>query len=410
MQESFQEHLKDYAELIIKVGINLQKGQRLLIRAPLEAKELVRELHIAAYRVGSPLVNSLFQDEELGLIRFQHAPRDSFEIINEAYVDTTLAAIRRGDAVISVIGGSPDLLKGQDPELIAKASQSYARYAKPVSELITKNAVQWCVVAMPSEPWARKVFPDKAPQEAVEALWQAIFSSNRLFNVDPVALWREHSQNLAARCDYLNSKNYEALIYKGEKTNLTLGLAEGHIWQGGGAQTKEGLSFIPNLPTEEIFTAPHRFRVEGVVGSSKHLSHGGQLIEDFSLEFKDGKAIKVSAKNGEAALQKLIESDEGAARLGEVALVPHSSPISQMNLLFLNTLFDENAASHLALGEAYKHCVKGGEDEALFASAGGNKSIIHVDFMIGAADLDIDGLRGGRLEPVMRQGEWAFEV
>ena len=302
-------------------------------------------------------------------------------------------------------------MKGQDGDAIA-ASQKGAQMAlKPFMGKIMKDAVNWCVVATATPAWAAKVFPDAPEGERVGRLWDAIFKAVRADREDAVATWQEHLAELEARRTYLNGRRYSALHYRAPGTDLLLGLADGHIWKGGATRNDAGTTFVANLPTEEVFTAPHRGRVEGTVSSSKPLSYGGQLIEDFSFTFRDGRVVEVRAAQGEDALKRLLETDEGAARLGEVALVPHSSPISQSGLLFYNTLFDENAASHLALGRAYRFCAEGGttmsDDEA--KAVGLNDSLTHVDFMIGSGEVEIAGVReDGREEPVMRAGEWAF--
>jgi aminopeptidase len=254
------------------------------------------------------------------------------------------------------------------------------------------------------------MFPDLAPEQQVSRLWDAISRLCRLDRSDPIAAWQAHVEALAARSDYLNRKHYDALKYIGPGTDLTIGLPAGHLWVSGRTVSQSGIAFTANLPTEEVFSIPHKDRVDGVVRSSKPLSYGSTLIEDFSMRFAEGRIVSIEAKRGEAVLRQLIETDAGARRLGEIALVPHSSPISQSGLLFYNTLFDENAASHVALGSAYKFTLSGGDqmNDEDFERAGGNRSIVHVDFMIGSGDLDVDGvLQNGTTEPVMRGGEWA---
>jgi aminopeptidase len=279
--------------------------------------------------------------------------------------------------------------------------------------LISRWAINWLLVSLPTPAWAAKIFPKLPPQEQQDRLWDAIFKVTRVDQDDPVAAWNDHVQKLGAVTEYLNQKRYSAMRLTAPGTDLTIGLADGHIWFGGATESQNGISFIPNVPTEEVFTMPHRNRVDGVVKATKPLSYGGVLIEDFSVTFENGRAVKVTAANGESTLQKIIETDEGAARLGEIALVPHSSPISQSGLLFYNTLFDENAANHVALGRAYPDTMKGGSGLSPddYATAGGNVSLIHVDFMIGSGDMDVDGIAAdGSSEPVMRKGEWAFKV
>jgi aminopeptidase len=275
---------------------------------------------------------------------------------------------------------------------------------------VSRNETNWAIVAAASAGWAEKIFPGMPTADAISRLWEAIARMCRLDAPDPLAAWETHLGNLAARAEYLNSKRYSALKYTGPGTDLTLGLPEGHIWVSGRSASRNGIPFTANLPTEEVFTIAHKDRVDGTVRASKPLSYGSTLIDGFSVTFERGRIVKMSADKNPDTLQRLLDTDDGARRLGEVALVPHSSPISQSGLLFYNTLFDENAASHVALGNAYKFTLKGGNDmdDAEFERAGGNRSGVHVDFMIGSGDLDVDGvLPNGTAEPLMRKGEWA---
>jgi aminopeptidase len=264
-------------------------------------------------------------------------------------------------------------------------------------------------VAAAGAGWAARVFPQLPREQQVPRLWDAIGALCRLDRPDPVVAWEEHLKALALRRDYLNAKRYAALKYTGPGTELTIGLPEGHLWVSGRSESRSGIAFAPNLPTEEVFTMPHADRVDGTVRSTKPLSYGGTVIENFELTFAGGRVVRVAAERGQAVLQQLVDTDAGAARLGELALVPHGSPVAQSGLLFYNTLFDENAASHVALGSAYKFTMSGGEnmDDDAFERAGGNRSAVHVDFMIGSPALDVDGvLPAGTSEPLMRRGEW----
>jgi len=408
---TFDDKLTNYAALIAHVGLNLQPGQQLMITAPLEAAPLVRKVTEAAYKLGVRYIHPFFEDDEVTRLRFEHAPRDSFGTFPEWLARGMLELLQDRGARLRIAGSDPDLLKDGDPELIATAQRAAQAALKPVSDLVMRDAVNWCVVAVPTPAWAAKVFPDVPEGARLERLWEAVFRAVRADREDAAARWREHVQALEARRAHLNARRYQALTYRAPGTNLRVGLPDGHLWMGGASPTLSGVTFVANLPTEEVFTAPHRARVDGTVRSSKPLSYGGRLIEDFSLTFKAGRVVAAEAARNEATLHKLLETDEGATRLGEVALVPHSSPISQSRLLFYNTLFDENAASHLALGRAYRFCVEGGTKlggEAA-AAAGLNDSLAHVDFMVGSAEMDVDGVHGdGRAEPVMRAGEWAF--
>ena len=416
----FSRRLELYAELAVKVALNVQPGQRLLIIGPLanggaslEAAPLARQIAKAAYIAGSPLVETIWGDEELVLTRYRHAHRDSFGEFSSWFPSALERHVEAGHAVVSLSANDPDLLKDEPPELVSAVQQASSREVRPFRELISRNHTNWAVIAGATTGWARKIFPDAPPEEATRMLWDAIWKMSRLDRPDPVAAWEAHLANLAARADYLNRKQYSALKYRGPGTDLTLGLPDGHVWVSGRTTSRNGIPFTANLPTEEVFSMAHKDRVDGVVRSSKPLSYGGTLIDGFTLHFEKGRVTKVSADRNVDMLQRMLDTDEGARRLGEVALVPHGSPIAQSGLLFYNTLFDENAASHVALGNAYKFTLSGGNEmsQAEFEQAGGNRSAIHVDFMIGSGDLDVDGIQSnGDAEPLMRKGEWAGEI
>ena len=405
--------LEKYAEVIVKVGLNLQEGQRLFIAAGLNTAPLIREVTAKAYQNGAPLVTVLWDDEELKKIRHQYAPRDSFEEFPEWVARGILENAERGDAYLSVTGLDPDLLAGFDPELIALELKTRAKHYKPALNLISNGGVQWTVVCPPTPKWAAKIFPDLSEEEAEEKLWGVMEKLCRLDYDDPVTAWQQHLSDLSKRHDYLNKMQFETLHFRGPGTDLKVGMPKDHIWKGGSGKTQGGVDFTANLPTEEVFSMPHKDRVEGTVHSTKPLNYFGNLIEDFSLTFEKGRVVDFSAKKGEETLRKMLESDENAKQLGEVALVPYYSPISESGLIFFNTLYDENAACHLALGSAYRINIKDGvkmSDEELDA-AGVNDSLIHVDFMIGSDKVDIDGITpDGSVIPLMKKGAWAFEV
>ena len=411
------EMLRLYGDVTVRIGLNVQRGQRLLILGPvanggaaLDAAPLVREVARAAYAAGAPLVEVLWGDEALMALRFKWAPRDSFGQFS-AWLPTTLAShVDAGHAVLSVYANDPDHLTNEPAELVSMLQQTTARSVRPFRDQISRNQTNWCVVAAAAPAWAARVFPGVDSDRQVDRLWDAIARLCRLDRSDPVAAWESHLTDLHRRTELLNRRRYTALRYSAPGTALTIGLPDGHLWIGGRSASAAGIPFAPNLPTEEVFTMPHKDRVEGTVRSTKPLSYGGTLIEGFSLRFAEGRVVELRADRGEAVLRTLVETDAGASRLGEIALVPHTSPIAQTGLLFYNTLFDENAASHVAFGSAYKFTMQGGEsmsDEA-FEQAGGNRSATHVDFMIGSADLDVDGLlRDGSVEPLIRGGDWS---
>jgi aminopeptidase len=413
MPDSFEQILQRYAEIIIKVGLNLQSGQRLVIQAPVEALPLVRLIAAHAYQAGARLVDIVYDDDQVTLARFRFAPRDSFTE-DRLWLGRMLDEHgRAGNAFLRIYAEDPDLLKDQDPELVSQYKRTILKNRQGFTDQISRNAVNWCLVSVPVAGWAAKIFPELTPQQREERLWQSIFEVCRLKEESPVKIWEQHIHDLAARRDYLNQRRYSALKYSAPGTDLKVGLPEGHVWRSGSITSQGGIVFTPNLPTEEVFTLPHKDRVDGVVSAARPLSYASTLIDDFSLTFEAGRVVNFKAARGEEVLRNLIETDEGSHRLGEVALVPHSSPISQSGLMFYNTLFDENAASHLAIGMAYQFTLQGGEEMSMrdFQAAGGNTSITHVDFMIGSGQMDIDGVcPDGRLEPVMRQGEWAFDL
>jgi aminopeptidase len=409
MQAAFNREFDAYGELIVKVGLNLQPGQRLLIRAPIEAAPLVRQVAAHAYDLGARLVETIWNDPLLTLTRYRHAPEDSFDEHSTWPVKAGLEYAENGHAILSIAGSDPDLLKDIDPARISTVQRTEGRVGAPFAKLVSADAINWCVVAYPALAWAAKVFPGLPAEERQSQLWQHIARAVRLDRVDPVAEWQKHAAELNVRTSYLNEKQYTALHFSGPGTDLTIGLPVNHRWLGGAAPAANGIINIANMPTEEVFTAPHRGRVNGTVSATMPLNYGGNLVENFSLTFEDGHVVGFQAARGESLLRSLVETDEGSQRFGEVALVPHSSPISQTGTLFYNTLFDENAASHVALGRAYRNCIDGCENlsDEDFAAVGGNSSNTHVDFMIGSDQIDVDGILGDDMaEPLMRNGEW----
>ena len=410
-EQEFDQLLSKYADVVVRIGLNLRKGQRLLLRGILDDAPLMRKVAESAYKAGAVYVEPIYTDERITRIRFEHADPESITEVPNWMLTRYEEYYERMDAELAISSSDPELLSGIDPELIAKNRKATMQKFEPLRKY--ENSTNWCVVATASPAWAQKVFPDVPAKEAVDKLWEEIFASCRIHTADPVAAWQEHVENLKKYRDYLNAQKFTALHYKAPGTDLTIGLPGNHLWQGAQAEFKNGITGIPNLPTEEVFTTPHKDKVDGTVTSTMPLNYSGVLIEDFSLTFENGRAVKVTAKKGEETLKKLIETDENAARLGECALVPNSSPISQRKILFYNTLFDENASCHIAIGNSYRDTIVGGEDmtEAEFAAAGGNKSLTHVDFMIGSDKLDIDGIKSdGSRVPVFREGEWAVDV
>lgn len=409
MSAGFEEKLRRFAEVAVRVGVGLQKGQKLFVNANIEALPLTRLVVEEAYKAGSRLVVTQLYDEQLNLARYRHAPRDSFQEYAAFMVEARLKALDEGYAWLSILADDPEILRGQDPELIRQASQTAARFSKPFSDRISGFATNWCIIGAASPRWAQLVFPNDPPAQQMERLWEAIFKVSRVDQPDPVAAWMAHAENLERRVQQLNAKRYAALHFRGPGTDLRVGLADGHLWAGGAGRAQNGARCIPNMPTEEVFTTPHRERVEGWVRSTKPLSLHGNLLEGIRVRFEQGQVVEAQADRGQEILQHLLETDEGARRLGEVALVPHSSPISQTGLLFYEALYDENAASHIALGASYDECLEGGHEltPEQKRAAGANDSMIHIDWMIGSEHIDVDGItQSGRAEPLMRGGEW----
>jgi aminopeptidase len=413
MPDNFEQLLDNYAELVVKVGLNLRMGQRLAIEAPVETAACVRRVAVKAYQAGARLVDIIWNDDQLTLARFQYAPRDSFEEFPAWQAKALEEYGRNGDALLTIYAADPDLLKDQDPVLVSLTQTTALKHLEPVHDYLMRNKYNWCVASIPIPGWAARVFPGLSPEDQEYKLWDAIFEVCRVKQGDPIGNWKMHLKQLALTSSYLTSKQYSALKYTAPGTDLTIGLPKGHTWISGQMKAENGITFVANLPTEEIFTLPHRDRVEGVVTATKPLSYANTLIKDFSLTFENGRVVSSRASQGEATLHNLIETDEGSHYLGEVSLLPHSSPISQSGLMFYNSLFDENAACHIALGRAYQFTLQGGitmtGDE--FAAAGGNHSLTHVDFMIGSNELNVDGIcEDGSRQAVMRAGEWAFKI
>jgi aminopeptidase len=408
---TFEQKLDRLAEVAVRTGLGLRKGQELVLTAPIDALPLVRRITEHAYKAGAKLVTTFFADDATTLARYQFAPDESFDYAPAWYYDAIATAFKSGAARMAITGANPALLATQDPNKVSRANVAVSRAYKPAMELITRHEINWTIVAAATPAWAALVFPNDPPELALERLWEAIFFTSRITSADPVAEWKQHGESLKKRVDILNAKRFHSLRFHTADgaTDLTVGLADQHLWAGGGTTASNGVYCQPNIPTEECFTTPHSERVNGVVTASKPLSHQGTLIENIRCTFKNGKIVEATASAGEAALNKLISTDEGARKLGEVALVPHSSPIAQSGILFWSTLFDENAASHIALGQAYSTCLIGGEkmtnDE--LATLGANESLIHVDWMIGGATMNVDGVSAtGEAEPLMRSGDW----
>jgi len=401
--------LEKLAQTAVRVGLNVQHGQEVIMTASVDALPLARAITRQAYKAGASLVTTLFADEESTLARYAHASDDSFDKASAWLFDGMAEAFKAGAGRLAIAGEDPSLLAGQDPEKVARANRARSTAYRPALKLIAGFDINWNIVSAATPAWARAVFPDEPEEVAVAKLWDAIFAASRIDVEDPVAAWEAHNGFLHDRASHLNRRRYGALRFVGPGTDLTVGLADDHEWHGGSSKAKNGVTCNPNIPTEEVFTTPHKDRVSGFVSATKPLSYQGTLIDRISVRFEGGRIIEADAASGKDVLGKVLDTDEGARRLGEVALVPYSSPISKSGLLFYNTLFDENAASHIALGQSYSQCfVNGGQltPEELTAR-GANNSLIHIDWMIGSHEIDVDGINAdGSVEAVMRKGEW----
>ncbi|MBZ9789764.1 aminopeptidase [Rhizobium sp. 3T7] len=402
--------LEKLAEVAVKVGLQLQTGQDLVITAPVVALPLVRLITKHAYMAGAGLVTAFYSDEESTLARYRYGNDQSFDRASDWLYDGMAKAYARGTARLAVAGDNPMLLSEQDPAKVGRANRANSAAYKPALEKISNFDINWNIVSYPNPSWAALVFPDDPEAIAVAKLAKAIFAASRVDVEDPIAAWAEHNGSLAKRSSWLNGERFASLHFTGPGTDLMVGLADGHEWHGGASTAKNGITCNPNIPTEEVFTTPHALRVEGHVSSTKPLSHQGTLIDNIQVRFEGGRIVEAKASRGAEVLNKVLDTDEGARRLGEVALVPHSSPISASGILFYNTLFDENASCHIALGQCYSKCFVNGASltQEQIKAQGGNSSLIHIDWMIGSGQVDIDGIKpDGSRVPVMRQGEWA---
>ena len=406
---SFEENLRLYAQMIVRQGLAIAKGQELLVFAEIDQADLVHLIAEDAYRAGAKHVEVFWRDTTLTRIRFQEGSDETISYAPQWLYDGIARAHRENAARLGITSTDPQALAGISADRVATASNVAAQATREISNLVTDTAINWCLVGAASPAWAKRVFPELSTEEATAKLWDKILLASRVLEPDPIQAWKEHCEVLEARVQMLNGLSLDTLRFVGPGTDLRVGLVKGHVWAGGGGTARNGIRCSPNIPTEEVFTMPDRARVDGVVSSTKPLSVRGQLIDSIRVEFKDGAAVTATAGSGDETLQKLKSVDDGARRLGEVALVPNSSKVSQTGTLFLNSLFDENAASHIAFGEAYTENLAGidamSEDERF--KHGMNSSSIHVDWMIGSAEIDVDGINfDGSIVPLMRSGEW----
>lgn len=409
-----ERQIDKYVELVIQKGINIQKGQILVISSPVEVYDFTRKLVKQAYELGASEVVVHWNDEVVGKYKYVYGAEDIFDTFPEWQKESMEYYRKKGAAFLSVYATDPDILKEVDKTRVARFQKAKSLALKEYYENVMGNSNQWCVISVPTQAWAKRVFPELSIEVAISEMWKLILKIVRADKENPILEWENHLNTLKARMDYLNKKRFAKLIYRNSLgTNLEIGLPEGHKWISGGEKSKAGVEFVANIPTEEIFTMPHREKVNGVVVSSKPLIYGGSVIDKFTLTFKDGEVINYSAEIGEEILGKLLSMDENSKHLGEVALVEYDSPISKSERVFYNTLFDENASCHLAFGGAYPVCLENseGQSEEELKERGMNNSLTHEDFMIGTEDMEIVGIDSeGRETTIMKNGNFVFTL
>ncbi|WP_028982698.1 aminopeptidase [Sporolactobacillus terrae] len=408
---TFAQKLEKYAELAVTVGANVQAGQEVLLKSPIDAGELARLVAEKAYQAGAKRVYFNWTDDRLDHLRLKYAAEDVIGDYPVWKAKKLEDLVKRGAACIDIRTTGIGMMDGIDPKKAALDQEVMWRALHTYYDYRMSDRVSWTLLIYPTVEWAKKLFPGKIRELAVADLWEVIFEMTRVDREDPIDAWEKHKQTLANKVAFLNKKKYKQLHYKAPGTDLKIAFDPDYHWDGGAAVNSVGTTFVPNIPTEEVYTLPLKNGVNGTVMATRPLVYGGQLIENLSLTFKEGRIISVNAKEGEELLNHLIDTDEGSHYLGEVALVPNNSPISQSGLVFYTTLYDENASCHLAIGKAYPTCLDGGTKMSAeeLAAHGANTSLIHVDFMIGSDQLDIDGENSeGEWEPVFRNGEWTF--
>lgn len=404
--------LKKYAMLAVNTGVNIKKDNILVITSPIETAEFARLIAKEAYNFGAKEVIVHYSDQQLTKIKLENSSLETISDYPSWMAEGYNYYARQGACFISIAANDPDGLKGVSVEKIGESQKARTTALKEYYDNSMSNKCRWCVLSVPTLSWAKKVFPNLSDEKALESLWDVIFKTVRVDTKDPIKAWENHNAYLEEKIKFMNDNNFKSVHLKSSNgTDLNIELPEGHIWAGGSEEDVKGIPFNANMPTEEIFTLPKKTGVNGIVYSSKPLSYSGNLIDNFSITFEDGRAIDFTAETGYDILKQMLESDEGAKYLGEVAFVPYNSPISNSKLIFFNTLFDENAACHLAFGRAYESCVKNADkySEEELEKMGVNNSVIHVDFMIGTSDLEITGInKNGETIKIFSNGNWTF--
>jgi len=401
--------LEEYAELALKTGVNIQRGQKLFINTPIHAVEFVRLITKKAYEMGAEDVIHNWNDDILTYTRFKNISMETLEGFPEWEIKQMEDIAEEGAAFLHIISPDPELLKDVDPKKVATAAKSKSIALKKYRERVMNDENAWCILAVPCENWAKKVYSELGEKEAVDKLWESIFSMARVEEGKSIENWENHNTNLKSKVEVLNFNKFKTLHYKSNGTDLYVEMSPKQIWKAGASTTKGGVTFNANMPTEEVFCMPEKYGINGVLSSTMPLNYGGNLIDNFKLTFKEGKVVDFTAEKGYEILKNLLETDEGAKYLGEIALVPVDSPISNTNTIFYNTLFDENASCHFAFGMAYRSCIEGGTEmsEEELDKNGVNDSLVHVDFMVGSKDLSIDGIdENGTITAIFRDGNW----
>ena len=407
---NFNENLEKYAQLIAEVGVNVQDSHTVVLQVSVEQAPLARLITKKAYQLGAAEVIVQWADDTIQREFLTHADEERLTNVPQYKIDQADDWIAKGASRISIVSADPGALAGVDADRVAMFQTANGKAMQNMRRATQSNKVSWIVAAAAGSEWAKKVFPDLPAEEAQDALWEQIFKTTRIDTEDPIAAWKKHTVTLQTKADELNKEQFDSLHYTAPGTDLVIGLPKNHRWEGAGSKNARGEEFVANMPTEEVFTAPDSKRVDGYISSTKPLSYAGTIISGMKFTFKDGKVVDFSAEQGEEVLAKLLATDEGAKHLGEVALVPDPSPISQSGITFFNTLFDENASNHLAFGSAYAFNLQGGTEmtEEELIAAGLNRSQTHVDFMVGSAEMNIDGIRpDGTTTPIFRNGDWA---
>ncbi|MCU7557862.1 aminopeptidase [Macrococcus capreoli] len=400
-----------YAETVVSVGLNVQPGQTVVVNADIDAIDFVRAVTKAAYQKGAKEVIQKLTDGPSTQMTFEYAPVEVFESIPQYKIDETNDYVKHKVAHLRVYSQTPELLKDADPKKIAAQAKALGEANKDFSRAVGRYDFSWCIVAFPNDKWGELVFPELKGEAAKMKLLEAMIKAVRVDHDDPIQAWQQHNENINAKARVLTEKNYDRLHYKSSTTDVEIGLTKGHVWLGASAVNADGVEIQVNMPTEEVFTSPDYRRVNGVIGNTRPLAYQGAIVDDFKLTFKDGVVTDFEAGVGYDVLKNMLDNDEGARRLGEIALVPDDSPISNSGILYYNTLYDENASCHVALGRSFPNAIKDGKSltKEELIDKGLNQSMIHVDFMMGSCDLAIDGIKeDGTVEPVFRDGNWVI--